>query len=217
MSSLGPPSTLYVQRDSCPAEALSRAADLPPTAELPIVFGSIDTADAIEPAEEDDKGMGEHQIEPLSIATPPPELQSSTAPAKPPIHCVDLFNENDIETVHAQQEEMVEDPLQLFEESAPNPATAAPPAPDESAEQAAYMEYLKKHVPYWTREPVWEDWFDKEHPQESIDKDTKRLYDLGEQFIADISKCDGPVQAWLTLSMARHGLWWRNKDFVSGR
>ena len=130
---------------------------------------------------------------------------------------MDLSNENEIEVVYAQQD-IAEDPLQLFEEAASTTATAAAPAPDESAEEAAYMEYLRRHVPYWTREPVWTDWFDKNNPQASIDEDTKRKYDLGEQFIADINeRYEGPQLNWLLVSLEHHGYWWKRKTFVSGR
>ena len=56
MSSLGP-ATLYVQRDSCPPEALSMAAELSSKADLPIVFGSVDMANQIEPTETDETDM----------------------------------------------------------------------------------------------------------------------------------------------------------------
>jgi hypothetical protein len=80
------------------------------------------------------------------------------------------------------------------------------------------MEYLRRHVPYWTHEPVWTDWFDKDNPQASIDEDSKRKYDLGEQFIADINeRYEGPQLNWLLVSLAHHGYWWKRKTFVSGR
>ena len=69
-----------------------------------------------------------------AIATPPPEWSPDPkVPSLTPSHRVDLSNENEIEVVHAQQD-VPEDPLQLFEEAAPTTATAAAPAPDESAE-----------------------------------------------------------------------------------
>ena len=96
------------------------AAELSSKADLPIVFGSVDMVNKIEPTEMDEMDMDEYHVElppsadSWAINTPPPEFQAPKAPTMPPSHSVDLCNENEIEAVHAQQQEIAEDPLQLF-------------------------------------------------------------------------------------------------------
>ena len=127
---------------------------------------------------------------------------------------MDLDNENDIETGQAEAE-LTDDPLQFFEApgdpkletsaavsftasptAAPDlkPATAEALASDEDAEFTEYREFLREHVPHWTREPDSIDWCDQENPTKSIDEDTQRKIKHGDNFIEELkARYDGPT------------------------
>ena len=70
------PDMVYVQRGSCPAEALTFASEISSHADAPISFGSLDI-----PAEVEEVNMDQEDLPPFAqsfaIATPPTQAESN--------------------------------------------------------------------------------------------------------------------------------------------
>ena len=129
------PDMVYVQRGSCPAEALTFDSEISSHADAPISFGSLDI-----PAEVEEVNMDQGDLPPsaqsFAIATPPTQAESTHEKYEEKTSGkVDLEDENDIQLDQAEPE-VPEDPLMLFQQmdstevkSATADALTAPPPP----------------------------------------------------------------------------------------
>ena len=80
---------------------------------------------------------------------------------------------------------------------------AEAPASDEDSEFTKYLEFLMEHAPHWTVEPEWIEWCDQKNPQKSIDEDTLRKIEHGNNFIEELkAKYDGPELKWALIALA---------------
>ena len=172
------PDMVYVQRGSCPAEALTLASEISSQADAPISFGSLDIPGDIANMEVEQEGVDMDQdvlppsAQSFAIATPPTQADSThgNQEAQQTVQ-MDLEDENDIQTDQVEME-LPEGPLMLFQQlDSPDvkPATAdAPPAPQSpsldlkpataevhpaylhEAEFTKVHAYPQEHVPHWT-------------------------------------------------------------------
>ena len=231
---------VYVQRGSCPAEALTFASAISSHADAPISFGTLDIpAEAEEVAM--DLGDPPPSAQSFAIATPPTQAESNHDKQEVQTSAkVVLEDENDIQVGQVAEPEVTEDPFMLFQQmdhtdvkAATAEAPAAPPLPWpdvqpataevysaklQDAEFEKYRAYLQEHVLHWTTEPDFVEWCGPDSWEKSVEEDTKRKCDLGEAFRAQFRKdYSGAQLAWFEMVFERHGNWWKNEGFKSGR
>ena len=114
------PDMVYVQRGSCPAEALTLASEISSQADAPISFGSLDIPADIANTEVEEVNMDQEDLFPsaqsFAIATLPTQAESThEKQEEQPTGKVDLEDENDIQLDQAETE-VPEDSLMLFQQ-----------------------------------------------------------------------------------------------------
>ena len=219
------PDMVYVQRASCPAEALTVASGIGSQADAPIFVGSINIPEDIVEMEVEPKGVDMNQevlptsAQSFAIVTPPAQADpTENRQEEQRTGHVDLENGNYIQTDHADFG-VPEDPVisataeavPAVQRSSPEPkVVTAEVDPDD--ELTKFLAYLQENVPWWTVDPDFEDWCDPANPEGSLAEDTQRKIELGDSFEEKFrSEYSGAKLRWAETIFARYANWWKKK------